>query len=63
MSGPAGGKARTDRRDALFLARMLAVGNIVKVAVPTPGSEAPGVGHGRRSADSPKKAGRHFFAY
>ena len=35
MLRPAGDRVKTDRRDALFLARMLAVGNIVEVAIPT----------------------------
>ena len=37
---PPGDRARTDRRDAAFLARMPAVGNIVEVAMPTEAMEA-----------------------
>ena len=40
MLRPSGDRARTDRRDATFLARMLAVGNIVEVAMPTEAMEA-----------------------
>jgi len=40
MLRPAGDRVKTDKRDAVFLARMLAVGNIVEVAVPTAGMEA-----------------------
>ena len=40
MIRPAGDRVKTDRRDAVFLARMLAVGNIVEVAVPAPAMEA-----------------------
>ena len=40
MLRPAGDRIKTDRRDALFLARMLATDNIVEVAVPTPAMEA-----------------------
>ena len=35
MLRPSGDRVKTDRRDATFLARMLAVGNIVEVAMPT----------------------------
>ncbi len=34
---PAGDRVKTDGRDAVFLARMLAVGNVVEVWCPTPG--------------------------
>lgn len=40
MLKPAGDRVKTDRRDASFLARMLAVGNVVEVFCPTPGQEA-----------------------
>ena len=40
MLRPPGDRVKTDKRDAVFLARMLAVGNIVEVAVPTPTTEA-----------------------
>lgn len=40
MLRPSGDRARTDRRDATFLARMLAVGNIASVAMPTEAMEA-----------------------
>lgn len=40
MLRPAGDRVKTDRRDAIFLARMLAVGNVVEVAVPTRAMEA-----------------------
>lgn len=40
MLKPAGDRVKTDKRDAVFLARMLAVGNIVEVACPTPAKEA-----------------------
>lgn len=40
MLRPSGDRVKTDRRDAVFLARMLAVGNVVEVAVPTAAMEA-----------------------
>jgi transposase len=40
MLRPSGDKVKNDRRDAIFLARMLAVGNIVEVYVPDPDEEA-----------------------
>ena len=40
MLRPSGDRVKTDKRDAVFLARMLAVGNIVEVAVPSPQMEA-----------------------
>ena len=40
MIRPAGDRVKTDRRDAAFLARMLAVGNVVEVRVPTEAQEA-----------------------
>lgn len=40
MVRPSGDRVKTDRRDASFLARMLAVGNVVGVAVPTEAQEA-----------------------
>lgn len=40
MLRPSGDRVKTDRRDAAFLARTLAVGNVVEVAVPTPAQEA-----------------------
>lgn len=40
MLRPSGDRVKTDKRDAVFLARMLAVGNIVEVAVPSPAMEA-----------------------
>lgn len=40
MLRPAGDKVKTDKRDAVFLARMLAVGNVVEVAVPRASLEA-----------------------
>jgi transposase len=40
MLRPVGDRVKTDRRDAVFLARMLAVGNIVSVYMPSPTIEA-----------------------
>ena len=40
MLRPSGDRVKTDRRDAVFLARMLAVGNIVEVSVPGEALEA-----------------------
>jgi len=40
MLRPSGDRVKTDKRDAVFLARMLAVGNVVEVAVPTTAMEA-----------------------
>lgn len=40
MLRPAGDRVKTDGRDAVFLSRMLAVGNVVEVFCPTPGQEA-----------------------
>ena len=40
MLRPSGDRVKTDKRDAVFLARMLAVGNVVEVAVPTEAMEA-----------------------
>jgi transposase len=40
MLRPSGDRIKNDRRDALFLARMLAVGNIVSIYVPTFEEEA-----------------------
>lgn len=40
MLRPSGDRARTGRRDATFLARMLALGNIAGVAMPTEAMEA-----------------------
>ena len=40
MLRPSGDRVKTDRRDATFLARMLAVGNIAGVAMPTEAMEA-----------------------
>lgn len=40
MLRPSGDRVKTDKRDAVFLARMLAVGNIVEVAVPSEAMEA-----------------------
>ena len=40
MIRPSGDRVKTDRRDATFLARMLAVGNVVEARVPTPAQEA-----------------------
>ena len=40
MLRPSGDRVKTDKRDAVFLARMLAVGNVVEVAVPAPALEA-----------------------
>mgnify|MGYP002511428304 CR=1 FL=1 len=40
MLRPSGERVKTDKRDALFLARMLAVGNVVEVATPSPEMEA-----------------------
>jgi transposase len=40
MLRPSGAKVKNDRLDAIFLARMLAVGNIVEVYVPDPDEEA-----------------------
>ena len=40
MLRPSGDRVKTDKRDAAFLARMLAVGNVVEVAVPTGAMEA-----------------------
>lgn len=40
MLRPSGDRVKTDRRDAVFLARMLAVGNVVECFCPTPAQEA-----------------------
>jgi len=40
MLRPTGDRIKTDKRDAVFLARMLAVENVVEVHVPTPSQEA-----------------------
>lgn len=40
MLRPSGDRVKTDRRDADFLARMLAVGNVVECFCPTPAQEA-----------------------
>ncbi|MCL1846531.1 MAG: IS110 family transposase [Coriobacteriia bacterium] len=40
MLRPAGDRIKTDKLDAVFLARMLAVGNIVSVHIPLPEEEA-----------------------
>lgn len=40
MFRPAGDRVKTDKRDAVFLARMLAVGNIVEVRIPSADEEA-----------------------
>jgi len=40
MLRPTGDRIKTDKRDAIFLARMLAVGNIVSVHIPVPEEEA-----------------------
>jgi len=40
MLRPAGDKIKNDKRDAVFLARMLAMGNTIDVYVPTPEEEA-----------------------
>ena len=40
MLRPSGDRVKTDKRDAVFLARMIAVGNIVEVALPAPEMEA-----------------------
>lgn len=40
MLRPSGDRVKTDRRDADFLARMLAVGNVVECWCPTPAEEA-----------------------
>ena len=40
MLRPTGDKVKNDKRDAIFLARMLAVGNIVEVYIPDPEEEA-----------------------
>lgn len=40
MLRPAGDRVKTDKRDAVFLARMLAVGNVVEVRVPPAEEEA-----------------------
>lgn len=40
MLRPSGDRVKTDKRDAIFLARMLAVGNIVGVAMPAEPMEA-----------------------
>lgn len=40
MLRPSGCRVKTDAHDATFLARMLAVGNVVEVAVPSPAIEA-----------------------
>ena len=47
MLRPSGDRVKTDRRDATFLARMLAVGNIVEVAMPTEAMEAAPTWRGR----------------
>ena len=40
MFKPSGDRVKTDKRDAAFLSRMLAVGNAVERLCPTPGQEA-----------------------
>lgn len=40
MPGPSGDRVKTDKRDAVFLSRMLAVGSVVECFCPTPGQEA-----------------------
>ena len=40
MLKPSGDRVKTDRRDAVFLSRMLAVGNVVECFCPTPEQEA-----------------------
>lgn len=40
MLRPAGDQVKTDGRDAVFLARMLAVGNVVEYFCPTPEQKA-----------------------
>ena len=40
MLRPSGDRVKTDKRDAVFLARMLAVGNVVEVFCPAPAQEA-----------------------
>lgn len=40
MLGPSGNRVKTDKRDAVFPARMPAVGNVVEVAVPAEAVEA-----------------------
>ena len=40
MLRPSGDRVKTDKRDAVFLARMLAVGNVIEVAVPDVSIEA-----------------------
>lgn len=40
MFRPAGDRVKTDKRDAVFLARMLAVGNVVECAMPDEAAEA-----------------------
>ena len=40
MVRPSGDRVKTDRRDALFLSRLLAVGEFVECAPPTPAMEA-----------------------
>ena len=40
MLRPSGDRVKTDKRDAVFLARMLAVGNVVEVRVPPAEEEA-----------------------
>ena len=38
---PSGDRVKTDKRDAVFLARMLAVGNVVECRMPDAATEAP----------------------
>ena len=60
MFKPAGDRVKTDRRDATFLARMLAVGNIVEVAVPARASEgARDLARAREDARHDLMAARH----
>ena len=60
MLRPAGDRVKTDRRDAVFLARMLAVGNVVEVWCPTPGQEAArDLARARADARDDLMAARH----
>ena len=63
MLGPSGDRARTDRRDAAFLARMLAVGSIVEVAMPAEAMEAArGLARAREDCRHGPMRARHLLS-
>ena len=60
MLKPSGDRVKTDKRDAVFLARMLAVGNVVECFCPTPGQEAArDLARARADAREDLMAARH----